>query len=757
MGRDPKCRAQQGLSRSSAEQDDRLRSECLDLGDEPGPAGDDLTATRLLVYPAFAALAGELEVFDGVGLIRQPRIDVGVAERTRQQPSGRPDKRQPLDVLAVAGLLTHQHDRRIRMTMPENRLRGVLVERAPATAARGGCQGIQSTVLGQELLRSARLGRAHAAGIPVGPGRKRSVRPCNATGCCDEVNRNTATAARRTSPRQANEELGGALDIVLGVSMAPSKIRMVLVEGENGDGVLVDEDHFDVVGGRGPASLSAPDQVIAAILGTREGAIQAGHQLRSTGVTWTDPRDAAALATTLAARKVENVMLVSAFLSAAALAQTVGNAIGYIHTAMLFVEPDSATLALVDSHDGSITDVQRKPLRSADRAHELATLIAGLDAPGTSLEGLFLVGCGVDIVPIKPVLERASRLPISAPEEPATALARGAALASANAPLFASSTVALAYAQDPGTGEVDRYAVSPGYLSVPARHAGAVLREEDLAYSAAPDDEADAHTGVVKVDPERDVDASQPRRPLVLVGSALAVLVVSAALALEIALALGIRPAVALRPTPGQALITPVQAAAPPAPQLVRAPQPQAIHLPVRAAPPAPPLHLPAAAPIAPVPVPAAPVPVPVPVPVPMHAGIPAPSLHAPSLHPPMNLIRPEVPWQHMPFTHGPSMHGLVPQMRGPGTPFGGPNFQPPTRFPGPEGPRFPMGPGPESPRFPMGPSFSGPRLPMGPSFSGPRLPMGPGIGQAPMAPRMPAPMMPALPHFNIPIPGFRF
>ena len=529
------------------------------------------------------------------------------------------------------------------------------------------------------------------------------------------------------------------MDIVLGVSMAPSNIHMVLVEGENGDGVLIDEDHFSVAGGNDPATLSAPDQVVAAILGTREGAAEAGHQLTSIGVTWTDPRDAAALATTLAARKVENVMLVSAFLSAAALAQTVGNAIGYVHTPMLFVEPDSVTLALVDSHDGSITDVQRKPLQSADRAHELATLIDGLDAPGTSLEGLFLVGCGVDIVPIKPVLERASRLPISAPEEPATALARGAALASANAPLFASSTVALAYAQDPGTGEVDPYAVSPGSLSVPARHPGAVLREEDLAYGAAPDDEAAAHTGVVNVDAEHDVDASPPRRPLVLVGSALAVLVVSAALALEIALALGIRPAVALRPTPGQALIAPVQAAGPPAPRLVQAPQPQAIHLPVRAAPP-PPLHLPAAAPIAPVPVPAAPVPVL--VPVPMHAGIPAPALHAPSLHPPMNLPRPQAPWQHMPFMHGPSMHGLVPQIRGPATPFGEPNFRPPTRFPGPEGPRFPMGPRPESPRFPMGPSFSGPRLPMGPSFSGPRLP---------------APMMPALPHFNIPMPGFRF
>jgi hypothetical protein len=100
---------------------------------------------------------------------------------------------------------------------------------------------------------------------------------------------------------------------------------MVLVEGENADGVTVDEDRFAVNTGNDPATLSAPDHVIAAILGTREGANAAGHRLTSTGVTWTDPRDAAALA----ASKIENVMLVSAFLSAAALAQTVGHAIAY--------------------------------------------------------------------------------------------------------------------------------------------------------------------------------------------------------------------------------------------------------------------------------------------------------------------------------------------------------------------------------------------------------------------------------------------
>ncbi len=173
------------------------------------------------------------------------------------------------------------------------------------------------------------------------------------------------------------------MDIVLGVSMAPATIGMVLVEGENADGLTVDEDNFDVADADAPATLSAPDQVIAAILGTREGATEAGYALTSTGVTWTDPADAAALAAALAARKVENVMLVSAFLAAAALAQTVGCAIGYQHTALLFVEPGTATLAVVASADGSVTDVHRRALAGDDPVPELAAMITKLDAPET--------------------------------------------------------------------------------------------------------------------------------------------------------------------------------------------------------------------------------------------------------------------------------------------------------------------------------------------------------------------------------------
>ncbi|ORW04566.1 hypothetical protein AWC14_03040 [Mycobacterium kyorinense] len=577
---------------------------------------------------------------------------------------------------------------------------------------------------------------------------------------------------------------------------------MVLVEGENADGVTVEEDNFDT-------ARSTPDQVIAAILGTREGATEGGYQLRSTGVTWTDPADAVALRDALAARKIENVMLVSAFLAAAALAQIVGQAMGYEQTAMLFVEPETATLAVVDASDGSVTDVQRRPLRSDDVAGELAAMLADLACLQTRPEGLFLVGSGVDVAPIKPALEATTWLPVSAPEEPETALARGAALASANAPLFASSTAALAYAQDPGTGVVNPYyfeAFSDG-------------GSDDMAYSAVADDEAD--TVVLAANREG-------RRPLLLVGSALAVVFVTAALALEIALALGIRPTVALLPTPVQRLIEPTESAPAPPAASVAEPQPPAAHMAapvpqpaqVHAVAPPGPLAVPAppvlAAP-APAPPPAAPVPAPVPVPVPIRIPVPAPvnvpapaPVQAPVPQLPITLpvpqppVRQPTPPVHVPTPPvrqpSPPVHVPTPPVQQPSPPVHVPTPPvhepppvqdptppwklpsspihvptPPVRDPTPPihlptppiqmpEPQPPVNVAPEppvrmpSPEPPMRlPLFQAPQMPAPQAPSMPAMPA-PVMPQLPSMPAPAAPAMPSMPHFSLPtMPSFKF
>ena len=54
------------------------------------------------------------------------------------------------------------------------------------------------------------------------------------------------------------------MDIVLGVSMTPTTVRMVLVEGEKADGVTVDHDVFDITADDGSATSRAADQVAAA-------------------------------------------------------------------------------------------------------------------------------------------------------------------------------------------------------------------------------------------------------------------------------------------------------------------------------------------------------------------------------------------------------------------------------------------------------------------------------------------------------------
>jgi hypothetical protein len=426
------------------------------------------------------------------------------------------------------------------------------------------------------------------------------------------------------------------MDTVLGVSMAPTAVRMVLVEGENGDGATVDEDNFDLAADQDTAPTSAANQVISAIFGTREGAAEGGYQLTSTGVTWTDPIEAAALRDALAAHKVENVMMVSAFLAAAALAQAVGNATNYAHTALLFIEPDTATLAVVDTADGSIVDIDRRLLPDDDDAAvaQLTTMVSGAEGLETRPDGVFVVGSGVDVPLIKPTLEAATTLPLSVPEEPDTALARGAALASAHAPLFVSSTAARAYAQDPGTGAVLPYAVAPEYFDVPA---GAEAGDA-LAYSAVPDELADAYTGEHTAGIRIAGAAYGERRSFTLIGSAVAAIFIVGVAALVVSLAISIRPTAGVRPDPGHNIVAPAQqpAVAPaPAPAPAQAPAPApAAQVPAPA--PVPPVQVPAPAPVpvpaapaplpaapapAPVPVPAAPAPVPVPIPLPIFGG----------------------------------------------------------------------------------------------------------------------------------------
>ena len=341
--------------------------------------------------------------------------------------------------------------------------------------------------------------------------------------------------------------------------MAPTTVRMVLVEGGNADGVTVDQDNFDITTNGDAPTITSLDQVISAILGTREDAAEGGYQVTSTAVTWADPAEAAALREGLAARKIENVMLVSAFSAAAALAQAVGNATNYAHTALLYVDPDTATLAVVNTADGSVAYVRQRFLPEDDdeAVAALAEMVDGADEIAPHPEGLLVVGSGIDIPLIKPALEAATSLPVSAPEEPEMALARGAALASVSAPLFASSTAALAQA----VGNATNYAHTAVLYVEPDTATLAVVNTADGSVADVrqrflPDDDDEAVAALVEMVKGADQMAPHPEG-VVVVGSGVDIPLIKSTLeaatslpvsALEMALARGAAPASANAP-----------------------------------------------------------------------------------------------------------------------------------------------------------------------------------------------------------------
>jgi hypothetical protein len=433
------------------------------------------------------------------------------------------------------------------------------------------------------------------------------------------------------------------VDIVLGVSMTPTTVRMVLVEGERADGVTVDHDSFDITSNEGSAN-SAADQVVEAVLGTQESAATGGHHLKSIGVTWTDHSEASALRDALAAKGLDDVMLISAGHAAAALAQAVGRAVGYDTTAPFFIDRDTATLSVVQTDDGSVVKVLSRSLHSDDAMAVLTEMAAAVDAQDAPPQGMFVVGSGVDVTSVKQHLQHLVSLPVNAPEEPELALARGAALAAANAPALEASTVGLAYSQDPdGT-------------TAGADLAGLANAETQMAPVGSDGAFVDDYESLTDMQP-----VEGERKPFLLVGSALTSIFVVGVVALVISLAVSIRPTADQRPSPGESALAPSTAApAAPAPAPVPVPEAQPIVEPpappaqtikppvpvVQEAPQAPPrtvyvespppAQAVAPAPAAPPPVPVAPAPVPIPA-APVY--IPPPAYNPPSIFSPR-------PWQ---------------------------------------------------------------------------------------------------------------
>ena len=113
------------------------------------------------------------------------------------------------------------------------------------------------------------------------------------------------------------------MDAVLGLSVTPSAVGLVLVEGLDADGATVDRDAFEVRSRGHSTALQTSEKAAAAVLRSEAIAATHGHRLHSIGVTWSDDADAEAslLLKSLTDSGFANVMAVRLPDATAALAR----------------------------------------------------------------------------------------------------------------------------------------------------------------------------------------------------------------------------------------------------------------------------------------------------------------------------------------------------------------------------------------------------------------------------------------------------
>ena len=102
------------------------------------------------------------------------------------------------------------------------------------------------------------------------------------------------------------------MDAVLGLSMTPTTVGLVLVEGQEADGATMDKDEFAVHDRGLVSAVNTSEKAAAAVLRTEAIAAARGHRLHSIGVTWSEDADteASLLLESLSESGFDNVVAV---------------------------------------------------------------------------------------------------------------------------------------------------------------------------------------------------------------------------------------------------------------------------------------------------------------------------------------------------------------------------------------------------------------------------------------------------------------
>ncbi|MEV0673744.1 hypothetical protein [Mycobacterium sp. NPDC050441] len=218
------------------------------------------------------------------------------------------------------------------------------------------------------------------------------------------------------------------VDAVLGVSLTPSTVGLVLVEGCEADGATVDHESLDI---RGLAPARTDDicaDVVKAARRVERVAAERGLRLTAIGVTWSSgaAAEGAALLKKFADAGFADVVPVRLPHATDALARRVAGIVGFDTTGVCVLEPDVVQAMTV----GGNNPVQTAVSRGIETVAGLTAWLSDIfDAADPRPDALVVVGSAVDLDSVLPKLEQALAVPVFTPAEPGLPLARGAALA----------------------------------------------------------------------------------------------------------------------------------------------------------------------------------------------------------------------------------------------------------------------------------------------------------------------------------------
>lgn len=226
------------------------------------------------------------------------------------------------------------------------------------------------------------------------------------------------------------------MDTVLGLSLTSTSVGWVLVDGRDADGTTLDHDDFNVPPANGVQAVHTSEQASAAVQDAQAAAAGYDQRLHVVGVTWSDEAaaESALLLESLTDAGFDNVVPIRFHEACEMLARAIAPVVGYDQAAVCVLDGESTIVVMVDN-DGDEPQTAIKQLPGGP-GHLVRWLTTLFNRSSWQPNGIVIVGAEPELGTLSTHLEATVPVPVITQPGADLALARGAALASAQSTEF---------------------------------------------------------------------------------------------------------------------------------------------------------------------------------------------------------------------------------------------------------------------------------------------------------------------------------